>query len=121
MAQDRIYVGNLPYDRCNDTSLRELFRGYDVAGTHVITDPESGRPRGYCFVQMGSAEAAENAVEALDGAEVGGRTIVVNLAKDKNSGGGRGGGGGGRERRGGSGGGRERRRGRDDFEAGWRN
>jgi RNA recognition motif-containing protein len=97
----KLYVGNLPFSATED-ELRTLFgRHGDVEAVNVITDRETGRPRGFAFVEMADASAATDAIRALDGTQVGGRSIKVNEAQDKRSGGGGGGGGGGGFRRGG--------------------
>lgn len=102
----RIYVGNLPYDATED-QVRDLFAEYGtVESVIMINDRETGRFRGFCFVEMGNA-AADEAIEALDGAEVDGRPIKVNEARPREERGGRRdnrgarrGGGGGRGQRG---------------------
>ncbi len=91
----KIYVGNLPFSSTQE-DLESLFgRHGNVASVNVITDRETGRPRGFAFVEMDSASDADDAIRALDGSNLGGRDIRVNEAQDR-----RGGGGGG-ERRGG--------------------
>ncbi len=102
----RLYVGNLPFDT-NETQLRALFQegGRQVSDVKIITDRDTGRPRGFAFVEMGSQAEAEAAVSALNGREFGGRALTVNEAREqvpRRSGGfgGGGGGGGGRGRRG---------------------
>ncbi len=93
----KIYVGNLPYS-INDDNLRENFAAYgDVASAKVMMDRDSGRSKGFGFVEMGSSEQAEAAIQGLNGMSVGGRSIIVNISKPKEaSSGGYGGGGGGR-------------------------
>ena len=100
----RIYVGNLSYDTTED-DLRALFSQHgEVSDLHLPTDRETGRPRGFAFVEMPDDGAAEAALEAINGTEVGGRTLTVNKARERTErGGGGGGGGGGRS---GGGGGR---------------
>jgi len=104
----RLYVGNLPFDT-NETQLRALFQegGRQVSDVKIITDRDTGRPRGFAFVEMGSQAEAEAAVSALNGREFGGRALTVNEAREQAprrsggfGGGGGGGGGGGRGRRG---------------------
>jgi RNA recognition motif-containing protein len=101
----KLYVGNISYDTTEE-DLREAFAadGRTVSEVAVIMDRDTGRPRGFAFVTMGSDADAKAAIEALDGQSLGGRTLKVNEAQDK---GGRGGGGGGGGR-GGRGGGRDR-------------
>ncbi len=115
----KIFVGSLPFS-VQDDDLREYFEEYgEVTSATVIMDKISGRSRGFGFVEMADDAEAQKAIEELNGAELSGRTIVVNKAEDKRddrrggggfSGGGgggfnRGGGGGGGFNRGGSGGG----------------
>lgn len=88
-----IYVGNLNFDTTADT-LRELFAQHgEVTSVEVITDRYTGRSRGFGFVEMGSDEAANAAIAALNGQEVDGRTLKVDRARPRSSG------GGGRDRR----------------------
>jgi RNA recognition motif-containing protein len=92
----KIYIGNLPFSSTED-ELRTVFERHgDVASVNVITDRETGRPRGFAFVEMDDASAADDAIRALDGSELGGRSIRVNEAQDRRGGGG--GGGRGRDR-----------------------
>jgi RNA recognition motif-containing protein len=92
----KLYVGNLSFDATED-SLRALFAQYGtVDSAKLISDRETGRPRGFGFVEMPSADASK-AMQALNGKEFQGRALRVNEAQDTNrSGGGRSGGGGGR-------------------------
>jgi RNA recognition motif-containing protein len=88
----KLYVGNLPFS-VTEAELRELFgRHGSVESVAVITDRETGRPRGFAFVEMAEASAASDAIRALDGTQLGGRAMKVNEAQDKRSGGGGGGG-----------------------------
>jgi RNA recognition motif-containing protein len=93
---NKIYVGNLSYDT-QDSDLQQLFAQYGtVTSARVITDRDSGRSKGFGFVEMGSDAEAEAAISALNGQEIGGRALTVNEARPKeSSGGGRGFGGGG--------------------------
>ena len=89
-----IYVGNLSFDETDDT-LEEAFAAHgDVESARVITDRYSGRSRGFGFVEMPNKEEAEAAIAALNGTDLGGRTLTVNESKPR-EGGRRGGGGGG--------------------------
>ena len=102
-----IFVGNLSFNT-NEDELRQLFEGYgQVDRVSILTDRETGRSRGFGFVEMSSNEDGEKAIAALNGSQVGGRTINVNEARPKAERVG-GGGGGGRDR-GGRGGGRRER------------
>ena len=99
----KLYVGNIPFSTTED-ELRSLFEQHgSVESINVITDRETGRPRGFAFVEM-DASAADAAMQALDGKDMGGRSLRVNEANERGAGGGRGGGG----RGGGGGGGRGR-------------
>jgi RNA recognition motif-containing protein len=79
----KIYVGSLPY-RVNGDDLKQIFEEYgEVASATVISDKYTGRSKGFGFVEMGNDDEAKNAIEQLNGAEVEGRTIVVNQAIEK--------------------------------------
>src|SRR6188768_365053 len=100
----RLYVGNLSYNT-TEISLRDAFGQVGtVADAKIVMDRDTGRPRGFGFVEMGTDEEAQNAIQQLNGRELDGRAINVNEAQER-SGGGGGGGGGGRGRGGGGGGG----------------
>ena len=88
----RLYVGNLSWDTTED-SLRFAFGqdGRNVRDVHIMTDRETGRPRGFAFVEMEEASAADDAIRALDGSDLGGRNIKVNEAQGRRDGGGGGG------------------------------
>ena len=99
----KIYVGNLPW-RATDAQLTQLFGAHgEVTDARIVTDRETGRSRGFGFVTMTVADAAQNAIRALNGHSLEGRSLVVNEAREQQGGGG--GGGGGGFRRGGGGGG----------------
>ena len=102
----RLYVGNLPFSTTED-ELRKLFesKGAKVTEVHMVTDRETGRPRGFAFVNVSSDSEATSSIDALNGAALSGRTLTVNEAREREGGGG---GGGGRGRGGGGGGGRGR-------------
>jgi RNA recognition motif-containing protein len=101
----KLYVGNLTYD-VGDGELRQLFEAFGtVQSAQVIMDRDTGRSKGFGFVEMGSDQEAQAAIAGLNGKDVGGRSLTVNEARPKTEGG-RGGSGGGR---GGSGGGGGRR------------
>ena len=91
-----IYVGNLPYEATED-SLRVAFTEHgEVAGARVVTDRYTGRSRGFGFVEMPNATEAQAAIQALNGRDMGGRSLTVNESRPRESGGGgRGGSGGG--------------------------
>ena len=97
----RLYVGNLSFDSTEDT-INEAFSqdSRRVKSVSVVTDRDTGRPRGFAGVEMESEDDARSAITALDGTELDGRTLRVNEAQERQprSGGG-GGGGGGRGRR----------------------
>ncbi len=95
----KLYVGNIPFSATED-ELRGVFERHGgVDSVKVITDRETGRPRGFAFVEMVDDSAAETAMRALDGSDMGGRSLRVNEAIDRQRGGGGGGGGGGGYRR----------------------
>ena len=93
----RLYVGNLPY-QCEEAQLRALFEqaGRQVEEVKIVTDRETGRPRGFAFVEMSTDSQAQAAVIALHGKPFGGRPLTVSEARERAPGGGGGGGGGGR-------------------------
>ena len=96
-----IYVGNLSFDSTED-QIRQAFEGFgEVTSVNIITDRDTGRPRGFGFVEMASEDSARAAIAGLNGTDLDGRTLNVNEARQRESGGrggGRGGGGGGRPR-----------------------
>src|SRR5437660_11487809 len=97
----RLYVGNLPYDTDED-NIKQFFEGggsRQVTQVKIVTDRDTGRPRGFAFVEMADDAQAKSAIDELNGRDLGGRTIVVNEAREPA----RGGGGGGGGRRGGGG------------------
>jgi len=97
---NNLYVGNLSFNVA-EKDLEELFSPYgEVVSANVITDKQTGRSRGFGFVEMNRSEDAQKAIEALDGKEFQGRNLTVNIAKPRNEKprGGGGGGGGGRDR-----------------------
>jgi RNA recognition motif-containing protein len=78
-----IFVGNLSFSTTND-SLRSAFESFgEVTSANVITDRDTGRSRGFGFVEMASAEAANTAIEELDGSEIDGRRVNVNEARQR--------------------------------------
>jgi RNA recognition motif-containing protein len=82
----KIYVGNLPFSS-TETDLKEVFgRHGAVESVNIITDRDTGRPRGFAFVEMEEANAADDAIRALDGTDLGGRNIKVNEAQGRRSG-----------------------------------
>ncbi len=93
----RLYVGNLTFNTTED-QLRQLFEtnGAQVVNVTLVTDRETGAPRGFGFVEVSNANQATTAISALNGATIGGRTLTVNEARERSGGGGGGGGGGGR-------------------------
>ena len=103
-----IFVGNLSFD----TSQEELQTAFAEFGAvervNIVTDRDTGQPRGFAFVEMTEKDAAEKAIAQLNGTELGGRALNVNEARPKPTGGGRGGGGGGYGGGRGGGGGRDR-------------
>jgi len=109
----KLYVGNLPYS-LSDSDLQRVFEAHgSVVSAQVIVDRDTGRSKGFGFVEMGSDQEAQAAITALNGTELEGRALTVNEARPKTDsgrgpgGGGRGGyGGGGRGGYGGDGGGR---------------
>ena len=101
----KLYVGNLSYD-VDSSSLEQLFASHGtVESAQIITDRDTGRSKGFGFVEMSSDDEAQAAISALNGQEHGGRALTVNEAKPKENRSG-GGGGGGRGGYGGGGGGR---------------
>jgi len=89
----KIYVGNLPFSATED-EVRNLFESHgEIVSVNVIMDRETGRARGFGFVEMAEAGDADNAIRTLDGTDMGGRSLRVNEAQDKPRGGGGGGGG----------------------------
>jgi cold-inducible RNA-binding protein len=108
MSNSKLYVGNLSFKTTED-ELRSAFGQFgSVTDVYVAMDKMTGRPRGFAFVTMGTADEAKAAAEKMNGTDVGGRQLTVNEArpKEERSGGFGGGGGGGGRGFGGGGGGR---------------
>lgn len=105
----KLYVGNLPFT-ATEAEIQDLFSQHgEVASVALIMDRETGRPRGFGFVEMANDDEADKSIDALNGQEYGGRALTVNEARERqprSGGGGFGGGGGGRGGYGGGGGGR---------------
>lgn len=80
----RLYVGNLPYD-FSDDDLAQVFteQGYKVHAPKMIVDRETGKSKGFGFIEVQPPELANQAVEALDGTDVGGRTMRVSIARPR--------------------------------------
>mgnify|MGYP001596058299 CR=1 FL=1 len=117
MSNSKLYVGNLSFNT-TEGELRSHFEQFGaVTDTYVAMDKMTGRPRGFAFVTMGTADEAKVAAEKMNGVDLGGRQLTVNEARPKEErsggfgGGGRGFGGGGGGRGGFGGGGRDRDRG----------
>ncbi len=100
----KLYVGNLAYS-CTEDRLREMFEAHgEVTSAALVMDRDTGRPRGFGFVEFSNDDHARAAIEALNGQNIDGRDLTVNEAKPRENRGG-GGGGGGRGGYGGGGGG----------------
>ncbi|NGX47594.1 MAG: hypothetical protein K1000chlam3_00973 [Chlamydiae bacterium] len=92
----KLYVGNLSHDLDNN-DLKETFQAYgDVESAQIIMDRDTGRSKGFGFVEMGNVDQAQAAIDALNGTEVAGRTLTVNEARPQKERGERSGGGGSR-------------------------
>ena len=80
----RLYVGNLPY-QINEAELRTLFEegGRQVEEVKIVTDRDTGRPRGFAFVELATQDQAEAAVQALNGKVLGGRPLTVSEARER--------------------------------------
>lgn len=104
---NKLFVGNLSFNT-TENDLQDTFAAHgNVVETNLMMDKMSGRPRGFAFVTMGSAEEAQKAIDALNGAQLDGRALTVNVARPREERSG-GGGGGRRQFGGGGGGGRNR-------------
>ena len=87
-----IFVGNLSFE-ANEESLRALFEAYGTVGrVSIVTDRDTGQPRGFGFVEMATAAEGDRAIAGVNGKDLGGRTLNVNEARPKAAGGGGGGG-----------------------------
>ena len=102
----KLYVGNLAFSTTEQDLHDEFSQHGQVNSASIVTDRDTGRSRGFAFVELDSKAAADAAIQALNGKELGGRAMTVNEARPRESQGGRGGFGGGR----GGGGGDRRRR-----------
>ena len=105
---NKLFVGNLSFDT-TENDLQDAFAAHGtVTETNMMMDRETGRPRGFGFVTMSTTDEAQKAITALNGKELGGRALTVNVAKPREERAPGGGGGGGRREYGGGGGGRNR-------------
>lgn len=102
----RLYVGNLPYHATEDLITQHFSTSGEVKAVNLMIDRMSGQSRGFCFVEMASAEAAQKAIADLHGKDLAGRALRIDIAEERRPGGGRPSGGGGR---GGDGRSRDRR------------
>lgn len=100
---NRLYVGNLSFNTSDDDLRKEFGKCGTVTDARIVTDRESGRSRGFGFVQFTTEAEANAAIQAFHGSTVGGRALTVNVAEDRPQRGGGGGGGGGAPNRGGGG------------------
>ena len=91
---NRLYIGNLSYDSTADSVRTAFAQCGEVTDVHLVTDRNTGRSRGFCFVTMDSADQAAKAIETMDGSMLDGRALCVNEAHERPA---RGGGGGGRQ------------------------
>ena len=115
----KLFVGNLSFN-ITENDLQDAFAAHGtVIEANLMMDRATGRPRGFGFVTMSNPEEAQKAIDALNGKELGGRALTVNIARprEERTGGGGGGGGGGRGYGGGGGGGGGRGGGRDRYES----
>ena len=88
MSGKRLYVGNIPFD-CSEHDLASLFAPRRIVDVRIITDRDTGRSRGFGFVELESPEVARAAASELDGAELMGRSVRVSIARERDNGGGR--------------------------------
>lgn len=82
MANTTVYFGNLPYET-TDAELRTLLTGYTVKSVKLINDRDTGRPKGFGFIEFATEPEAEKVVMAFDGTQLGGRTLKVSYAHQK--------------------------------------
>ncbi len=95
-SNKKLYVGNISHD-LNKEELKEAFEAHgEVVSAVIIMDRDTGRSKGFGFVEMGDEDQAQAAIDALNGTELAGRTLTVNEARPQTDRGPRGGGGGGR-------------------------
>nr|MBA3395402.1 RNA-binding protein [Deltaproteobacteria bacterium] len=89
---NRLYVGNLPYHATEDLITQHFATSGEVASVHLMIDRTSGQSRGFCFVEMTSPDGAQKAITDLNGKELSGRALRVDIAEERRPGGGGGGG-----------------------------
>jgi RNA recognition motif-containing protein len=79
----RLYVGNLSFEATED-DVRDVFTPFgEVSSVHMVTDRDTGRPRGFGFVEMADSEAADQAINSLNGSQLSGRALTVNEARPR--------------------------------------
>jgi cold-inducible RNA-binding protein len=83
---NRIYVGNLPFHATHDLIAQRFIHCGEVKGVDVVIDRDTGRSRGFAFVEMATPQAAEKAIAELDGQDFEGRPLRVSIAEDRRSG-----------------------------------
>ena len=105
---NRLYVGNLPFHATEDLIQKHFAAAGEVSSVQLMIDRVSGQSRGFCFVEMASPDGVKKAISDLNGVELGGRSLRVDVAEERRPGGGGGGGGGGPRGGGGGGGGGRR-------------
>ena len=96
-SKPRLYVGNIPYD-ATEEQLRGVFSKYNIVEVKFINDRDTGRFRGFAFVEVATLEEMSDAIAQLNGVEMGERRLTINEAKEREPRGGNGGGGGRRDR-----------------------
>ncbi|MFO0575011.1 MAG: RNA-binding protein [Polyangia bacterium] len=101
----RLYVGNLSYNTTEEDLREHFLQSGSVDEVKIMMDRDTGRPRGFAFVEMSSDQEARDAISQLNGRELDGRSLKINEAQERSGGGGGGGGGGGFRSGGGGGGG----------------
>jgi|GEM_PF-6856969 len=78
----KLYIGNIPFAATNE-SISELFAKFDPISISMVTDKDTGKSRGFCFIEFESESTAKNAMRSLQGANLGGRSIFINVARER--------------------------------------
>lgn len=82
MSRSRLFVGNIPFN-ASESDLRQFFSAYTLRSVNIVTDRETGRARGFAFVDLDESISTQDVIQALDRQQLGGRAVMVSEAKER--------------------------------------